>query len=101
MLFQFCLSWLFNDYKYGVENEQQFLFILGILVFIMLVISLSFKAITTYAQHKFVQMKVYHWKTIIWYLRQPYSWFLNRHSADLGKNVLSEIQAIIGNGLNH
>ena len=38
------LNSLFNiSIKYGVENEQQFLFILGILVFIMLVISLSFK----------------------------------------------------------
>ena len=25
------------------------------------------------------------------YLRQPYSWFLNRHSADLGKTILSEV----------
>ena len=97
------LNSLFNiSIKYGVENEQQFLFILGILVFIMLVISLSFKAITTYAQHKFVQMREYTIGKRLFesYLRQPYSWFLNRHSADLGKNVLSEIQAIIGNGLN-
>ena len=25
------------------------------------------------------------------YLRQPYSWFLDKHSADLGKNILSEV----------
>ena len=97
------LNSMFNiSIKYGVENEQQFLFILGILVFAMLVISLSFKAITTYAQHRFVQMREFTIGTRLFesYIRQPYSWFLNRHSADLGKNVLSEIQAIIGNGLN-
>ena len=33
------------------------------------------------------------------YLHQPYSWFLNRHSADLGKTILSEVQQIIGNGI--
>jgi hypothetical protein len=25
------------------------------------------------------------------YLNQPYSWFLSRHSADLGKTILSEV----------
>ena len=30
------------------------------------------------------------------YLNQPYSWFLNRHSADLGKTVLSEVGMVIG-----
>lgn len=97
------LNSIFNfSLKFGVEDEQQFLFFLGIMVFVMLIISLSFKAITTYAQHRFVQMREYTIgkRLLESYLRQPYAWFLNRHSADLGKNVLSEIQAIIGNGLN-
>ena len=34
------------------------------------------------------------------YLRQPYSWFLNRNSSDLGKNILSEVSQVIGNGVN-
>ena len=29
------------------------------------------------------------------YLHQPYSWFLNRHSADLGKTVLAEVTVVI------
>ena len=29
------------------------------------------------------------------YMQQPYSW-LNRHSADLGKNILAEVGLIIG-----
>jgi hypothetical protein len=33
------------------------------------------------------------------YLHQPYAWFLNRHSADLGKNVLVEVQQVIGGAL--
>ena len=32
------------------------------------------------------------------YLNQPYSWFLNRNSADLGKNILSEVAIVIGDG---
>ena len=30
------------------------------------------------------------------YLRQPYSWFFNRHSAEIGKNILSDCGQIIG-----
>ena len=33
------------------------------------------------------------------YLNQPYSWFLNRHSADIGKTILSEVGLIISKGL--
>ena len=33
------------------------------------------------------------------YLHQPYSWFLNRHSADLGKTILSEVNQVIGGGM--
>lgn len=82
---------------FGVEDKQDFVFALGILVFVMLVISLSFKALTTYALVRFVQMREYSiGKRILeGYLKQPYSWFLSRHSADLGKTILSEVQQII------
>ena len=86
---------------FGVESSQQFLFALGILVFVTLVISLIFKAITTYVQVKFIQMREYSVgkRLIQGYLHQPYSWFLNRNSAELGKNILSEVTLVIGAGL--
>ncbi len=33
------------------------------------------------------------------YLRQPYEWFLNQHSANIGKTVLSEVDAVINSSL--
>ena len=33
------------------------------------------------------------------YLNKPYSWFLMRNSADLGKNILSEVNQVIANAL--
>ena len=33
------------------------------------------------------------------YLHQPYSWFLNRNSADLGKSILSEVSQVVGSGI--
>ena len=87
--------------KFGIENEDQFLFVLGVFVFLTLVISLSFKALTTYAQVRFVQMRLFSISKRVLedFLRQPYSWFLNRNSADLGKSILSEVGTIVGKGL--
>lgn len=87
--------------RFGVENKDQFLFALGVFVFLFLVISLSFKALTSYAQLRFVQMRRYTIgkRVLETFLRQPYSWFLNRNSADLGKSILSEVGAIVGKGL--
>ena len=87
--------------KFGVENNDQFLFALGILVFALLIFSLTFKAITTYAQTRFIQMREYTISKsfVEGYLRQPYSWFLDHHSAELGTNILSEVGRIIGGGM--
>lgn len=85
----------------GVTSSEEFLLFLGIAVFLLLVISLAFKALTTYAQIRFVLMREYSIgkRLIEGYLHQPYSWFLNRHSADLGKTILSEVGAVIGGGM--
>ena len=85
----------------GVVTKQQFLFALGILVFLFLFFSLTFKAITFYVQVRFISMREHSLakRLIEGYLHQPYSWFLNRHSAEIGKTILSEISKVIGKGL--
>ena len=87
---------------FGVKNNQQFLFFLGVSVFLLLIFSLIFKALTTYVQTQFVQMRLYSIskRLISGYLHQPFSWFLSRHSADLGKTILSEVQRVIGSGIS-
>ncbi len=98
----FFLNALFQFSKLiGIENNQQFLFALGILVFIILVLSLIFKAVTTYFQIRFVMMREFSIgkRLVEGYLRQPYSWFLSRHSAELGKNILSEVGQVMATGL--
>ena len=87
---------------FGVKNNQQFLFLLGIFVFLILIISLTFKALTIYVQTRFVHMRQYtiSKRLVEGYLHQPYSWFLNRHSADLGKTILSEVGQVVGGGMN-
>jgi ATP-binding cassette, subfamily B, bacterial PglK len=98
----FILNYIFEfSHIFGVQNNQQFIFALGVLVFLVLVISLLFKALTYYAQVRFVYMREYTIgkRLIEGYLNQPYSWFLSRHSADLGKTVLSEVQQLVLDGM--
>ena len=45
--------------KFGIENSQEFVFVLGVAVFILLIFSLTFKALTTYLQLIFINMREY------------------------------------------
>lgn len=80
-------------------DKESFFFILGLIVFFILVFSLFFKGMTTYFQIRFAMMCEYTIgkRFIEGYIHQPYVWFLNRHSAELGKNILSEVQTFILN----
>jgi ABC-type multidrug transport system fused ATPase/permease subunit len=86
----------------GVDSNQKFLLFLGICVFILLVFSTIFRSFTIYTQVRFVEMREYSIgkKLVERYLHQPYSWFLNRNSADLGKTILSEVQQVILGGMS-
>lgn len=85
----------------GINSSEEFLLLLGTGVFLLLIISLAFKALTTYVQIRFILMRECSIgkRLIEGYLHQPYSWFLNRHSADLGKTILSEVSAVVGGGM--
>lgn len=94
-------EFLINIYQFfsliGVQNEKQFLFILGIMVLILLMTSLTFRALTQYLLFRFSLRREFTIgkKIIKCYLHQPYSWFLQKHSANLGKNILSEVSTLI------
>ncbi len=98
----FILNKMFQiSNNFGVENNLDFLFALGVLIFLLLIISISFKALTLYIQIQFVE-KLQHdisKRLVERYLNQPYSWFLNRHSADFAKTILSEVDNVLGNGI--
>lgn len=97
------LNKMFQELRFfGIDTNEEFLFFLGITVFVLLIISLFFKALTTYVQARFVHMREcsVSRRLIEGYLHQPYSWFLNHHSAELGRNILSEVSHVIGNGMN-
>ena len=86
---------------FGVNAINEFIFVLGILVFVLLIFSLILKAITSYFQYRFIMMRDYSIgkRLIETYLRQPYSWFLDKNSAELGKSILSEAALIAQQGI--
>ena len=88
--------------NFGIDTTEQFLFTLGIFVFVFLMVSLVFKALTIYAQLRFTLMREYSIgkRLVEGYLHQPYSWFLNRHSADLGMSILSEVNKVVSGGIS-
>lgn len=87
--------------RFGFTDKEQFLFFLGSMVFVALVSSILFKALTTWALLRYTHMREYSLgiRLVAGYLRQPYEWFLSRHSADLSKSVLSEVQEVVTGAL--
>ena len=89
---------IFTSMKvFGLETNLQFIFFIGVSTFVMLIMSLAFKAFTLYKQHSFTSDCEYSLskRLVEGYLHQPYSWFLNRHSSDLGKTILSDVRTVI------
>jgi ABC-type multidrug transport system fused ATPase/permease subunit len=92
------LNLFFQDSKIvGVTNINQFLLLLGSIAFFFLILSLTVKIGAIYVQTRFCYMLEYSIskKLIESYLHQPYAWFLEKNSSDLGRNILTEVNKII------
>lgn len=87
--------------SFGIRSMEQFNLMIGGIVFVLLLSSLIIKALTTYFQLLFAMRCEFGIATRLLnaYLNQGYSWILDRNSADLGKQLLSEIGNIIYHAL--
>lgn len=93
------LSYVYTFFDF--KTDRLFLVFLGVIVFVLIFISIAFKALTTYMQNRFILMRGYSitLKLVENYLNQPYVWFLNRNSADLGNTALSEVMEVVNTSL--
>ena len=94
--------WLNSVYTgLGFGDPERFLFFLGFVVFVAMLVSIAFKAATTWTIQRFGKMRNYSIsrRLVAGYLAQDYQWFLNRNSAELGKATLSEVQQVVDTGL--
>jgi ATP-binding cassette, subfamily B, bacterial PglK len=90
------LRWLYE--RGGFETDIAFLTAAGIGVIAALAFSNGISALTTLVTRRFVaraehQLSV---RLLRGYLAQPYAFFVNRNSATLSKNILSEVSNAVG-----
>ena len=85
----------------GYHDTMDFLTFLGVAMFLLIVFSLVVKAAGTYATIRFASMRGYSLSSrlLSGYLSLPYSWFLGRHSATLGRTVLNEVELVVNSML--
>ena len=83
--------------RLGFERTDHFLVLLGTVTCLFIVVGQVFKSLTVYALCLFSRMREFSIgrRLLAAYLHQPYSWFLGRHSAELGKAILSEVNQVI------
>jgi ABC-type multidrug transport system fused ATPase/permease subunit len=83
------------------RDTRQFLFLLGIVIFVIIVLGTAFKLFTMYALARFSHMRRFQigQRLLAGYLRQPYVWFVSRHSSELVKTVLQEVDQMVGSAL--
>ncbi|MEW7976988.1 MAG: ABC transporter ATP-binding protein [Candidatus Sedimenticola endophacoides] len=81
----------------GFERNIDFLLFAGISVFILLIISLTLRALVTYLQLRFTMFTECNLSRRLadYYLHQPYSWHICQNSANLSAKVLSEISIAV------
>ncbi len=80
----------------GFTSVDAFLMALGIGAFALIVTSAIFRAVTLYAITRWSMMRMHSLseRLLETYLRQPYAYFLDRHSGDMSKTILTEAQQV-------
>jgi ABC-type multidrug transport system fused ATPase/permease subunit len=93
------LSFLYREL--GFASDRSFTVFLACVVFALVVTGISFRALTFYAITRFTRRRGLTLATRLLsrYLAQPYSWFLGRHSAQLGRKVLSEVIEVVNGSI--
>ena len=80
----------------GIQDDRLFLILLGLAVFTLLLLSNAWTAMTTWMEARLAWSWNHAWSSRILrrYVYQPYPYFLGRNTADLLKNVLSEVEQL-------
>ncbi len=93
------LFFIFNTFGFSSLNN----FIIFSCIFCLLSFSTSIgiKTLTNYLQILFLQNCEYELSRKLFsiYVNQSYTWILNRNSAVLGKNIISEVNTLVNYGL--
>lgn len=89
------LAWL--NAALGFTGSEDFLIFLGACSFALLIVSALVRSFGTFLVNRFTQMRSFTIgaRLLETYLRQPYAFYLHRHTGDMAKALLSEISLLI------
>ena len=96
-------QWLKLVYDYfALTSQKSFLFFLGALVLGMLVFTNLFKALSVWMTLDYDNRLNYELgrRLLASYLARPYEFFLNKNTAELGKNIIAETRVVIAGVLS-
>ena len=93
------LNWAYEMFDF--KSTDSFLFTLGIASVLFILFSNVMKAFVTYMNRRYTTMRQHHLSRRLFrrYLYRPYTFFLNKNSSELMKNVLDEVQILIKGAL--
>lgn len=82
---------------FSSNTPQQFIMYLGILSLFIVIVSTCVKILAQYASNRFSNLQRHYFATRLLkiYLQQNYEFFIQRNSATLIKNILSEVDQLI------
>ncbi len=85
----------------GFDSSDAFLFALGFAVVIFLVFSNGMKALVYYMNTRYTTMRQHSLSLRLFrhYLYQPYTFFLDKNSSELMKNILNEVGVLLNGAL--
>lgn len=81
----------------GFASHNDFLIALAVVAFVFVVLAAVFRSLTRYAIYRYTELRRHGIgvRLLQTYLGHPYTFFLNRHSSDLAKTILSEADQIV------
>ncbi|HYP82884.1 ABC transporter ATP-binding protein [Variovorax sp.] len=91
-------AWLHSVYaQFGFSSHRAFVVALGVFSVATVVLAASFKTTTYHIINRLIQLQRHSLshRLLSRYLGQPYEFFLKRNSAELKKNVLSEVDHLV------
>lgn len=82
---------------FGFESIDAFIMMVGVVIVCVLVAISILRSITIYALNRWICMREYSLslRLLSNYMRQPYEFFLNRHTGELSTYILSESQRVV------
>ena len=89
------LAWAYE--RFGFASPYGFLIALGLVALMVIILATAILLLKIYVTARFAMMRVHSisHRLLARYLCQPYEYFLDHHSGEMGTNVLAEAQEVV------